>query len=200
MTLTIGLTGGIASGKSTVSTMCREMGIPVIDADIEARLAVEPGEPAYKEIIAAFGENILMPDGGIDRPALGTIIFNDNEKRLKLNSIVHPQVRKRMNLIKEEAETAGESIIILDIPLLFESRLEYMANKIIVVYVDPEVQLRRLMERNSLTKEEAEARINSQMPLREKAERADAVINNNGTLEELKQQLLGILSRWKHDA
>ncbi|OCA91354.1 dephospho-CoA kinase [Bacillus sp. FJAT-27225] len=197
MTLTIGLTGGIASGKSTVSQMCLDLGLPVIDADVEARLAVEPGEPAYEKIATSFGEGILLPDGRLDRPALGAIVFNDEEKRLLLNSIVHPEVRKRMIAKKEAAINAGASTVILDIPLLFESKLEYMADKTIVVFVDPEVQLERLMERNAFSQKEAEVRIGSQMPLQEKAKRADAVIDNNGGLDETKRQLLDILEKWQ---
>ncbi|ALC89703.1 dephospho-CoA kinase [Bacillus sp. FJAT-18017] len=197
MTLTIGLTGGIASGKSTVSRMCMEMGMPVIDADVEARLAVEPGEPAYEKIVSSFGKSILLPDGGIDRPALGSIVFNNEEKRLLLNSFVHPEVRRRMLGKKEDAIKAGARTVILDIPLLFESKLQYMADKTVVVYVDREVQLTRLMERNAFSKEEAESRIGSQMQLSEKAAMADAVINNNGTVEETKRQLLEILEKWQ---
>ncbi|CEG28170.1 dephospho-CoA kinase [Bacillus sp. B-jedd] len=196
MALIIGLTGGIASGKSTVSNMCKEMGIPVIDADQEARLAVEPGEQAYKEIVAAFGKGLLLPDGGIDRPALGAIIFNDEAKRRLLNSIVHPQVRRRMAEKQKAAVEAGAHIVILDIPLLFESNLVHLADKTLVVTVDREIQLSRLMARNDFSKEEAEARISSQMPLYKKAALADAVINNNGPLEETKKQLVEILYKW----
>lgn len=197
MALTIGLTGGIASGKSTVANMCKEMGIPVIDADIEARLAVEPGEPAYKMIVESFGPGILLQDGSINRQALGALIFNDEDKRLLLNGIVHPEVRKRMAEKRETAEKTGAPIVILDIPLLFESKLTYMADKTLVVYVGRDTQLSRLMARNSFSKEEAEARIRSQMPLSEKAAMADAVIDNNGEIDETKRQLLEILERWR---
>ncbi len=194
--MTIGLTGGIASGKSTVANMCKEMGIPIIDADIEARGAVEPGEPAYRKIIESFGSDILMPGGGIDRKALGAIIFHDEAKRQLLNGIVHPEVRKKMAEKREAAKKAGSPAIILDIPLLFESKLTNMADKTLVVFVDKEVQLARLMARNSFSEEEAEARIQSQMPLSVKAELADACIDNNGSIEETKRQLLDILGRW----
>lgn len=196
MALIVGLTGGIASGKSTVSNMCKEMGIPVIDADLEARLAVEPGEQAYYEIVAAFGKGILLPDGGIDRPALGAIIFNDEDKRILLNSIVHPEVRRRMAEKQKAAVEAGAHMVVLDIPLLFESKLVHLADKTLVVTVDKETQLRRLMARNAFSKEEAEARIASQMPLDKKAALADAVINNNGPIPETKKQLVEILQKW----
>ncbi|HJV31891.1 MAG TPA: dephospho-CoA kinase, partial [Bacillales bacterium] len=179
MSLIIGLTGGIASGKSTVSNMLKEMKITVIDADIEARLAVKKGEPAYFRILQEFGSNLILPDGEIDRQKLGSIIFHDEQKRQLLNEIVHPEVRKRMLKKKEEATQNGEKIVILDIPLLFESKLTYMVEKIILVYVDENIQLQRLMNRNELTYDEATARIKSQMPITEKLALADEVINNN---------------------
>ncbi|MGX6443005.1 dephospho-CoA kinase [Neobacillus sp. K501] len=196
MSLVIGLTGGIASGKSTVSNMLKEMNITVVDADIEARLAVEKGEPAYQKIIREFGKEILLENDEIDRQKLGSIIFHDVEKRHLLNSIVHPEVRNRMNNKIESAIKGGEQVVILDIPLLFESKLTHMVQKTILVYVDREVQLKRLMERNSLSLEEAEARIKSQMPLSEKVALADAVIDNNGSLNETKKQLNEIINGW----
>jgi dephospho-CoA kinase len=196
MALIIGLTGGIASGKSTVSNMLKELGLTVIDADIEARLAVEKGESAYKEVVGVFGEDILLQDGNLDRQKLGGIIFHDKEKRQLLNKIVHPAVRKRMTKQKEDAVLRGEQIVVLDIPLLFESELTYMVEKTLLVYVDEDVQLSRLMERNSLTEKEALARIKSQLPLSDKLQWADAVINNNGTLAETKKQLETLLNDW----
>jgi dephospho-CoA kinase len=196
MTLTIGLTGGIASGKSTVTKMIRELGIPVIDADQVARDVVKVGEEAYTQIVATFGQDILQANGEIDRAKLGAIVFHNEQERKKLNAIVHPAVRRRMMAEKEEYVQSGAKTIVLDIPLLFESELTHLIDKVIVVYVDDEVQLERLMKRNGFSKEEALARIRSQMPLREKVKKADAVINNNGTVEETKQQLLQILREW----
>jgi dephospho-CoA kinase len=196
MSLVIGLTGGIASGKSTVSNMLKEMAVTVIDADVEARLAVEKGEPAYQEILAGFGDDIVLPSGDIDRVKLGSIIFHNAEKRQLLNGIVHPEVRRRMNSQVEAAKERGEQVIVLDIPLLFESKLTQMVEKTILVYVDRDIQLKRLMERNNLSLEEAEARIKSQMPLSDKVPLADAVINNNGTITESKKQLIEILMGW----
>jgi dephospho-CoA kinase len=196
MSLVIGLTGGIASGKSTVSNMLKEMAVTVIDADVEARRAVEKGEPAYQEILAGFGDDIVLPGGDIDRVKLGSIIFHNAEKRQLLNSIVHPEVRRRMNSQVEAARERGERVIVLDIPLLFESKLTHMVEKTILVYVDRDIQLKRLMERNSLSLDEAEARIKSQMPLSDKVPLADAVINNNGTITESKKQLIEILMGW----
>jgi dephospho-CoA kinase len=196
MSLVIGLTGGIASGKSTVSTMFKEMNIPVVDADVEARLAVMKGEAAYFQIIDTFGKDILLEDGEIDRQKLGSIIFHQEEKRKLLNEIVHPEVRKRMMGQVEEAQLNGEEVIVLDIPLLFESKLTYMAEKTILVYVDYDIQLERLMKRNSLLIDDAKARIQSQMPLNEKMKLADAVINNNGSIEETKKQLINVLTQF----
>ncbi len=159
MAFIIGLTGGIASGKSTVSNMFKELNIPVVDADEEARLAVEKGEKAYNEIIAYFGEDILHEDGSINRSKLGSIIFPNEEKRNVLNSITHPAVRERMMQRKEEYVTLGYNPIVLDIPLFFESKSPYEVDKVIVVYVDEQTQLERLMTRNGYSKEEALSRI-----------------------------------------
>lgn len=196
MSLVIGLTGGIASGKSTVSNMLKEMSITVIDADVEARLAVMKGEPAYKKILAEFGDDILLETGEIDRQKLGSIIFHQADQRQRLNEITHPEVRRRMLQQVETAKRNNEEAVVLDIPLLFESNLTAMVEKTILVFVDSDIQLQRLVERNNLTNAEAQARINSQMPLSEKIKLADAVISNNGSLDETKQQLLMILAKW----
>ncbi|MEH7417180.1 dephospho-CoA kinase [Neobacillus drentensis] len=196
MSLVIGLTGGIASGKSTVSNMLKEMSITVIDADVEARLAVMKGEPAYQAIITEFGEGILLENGGIDRQKLGAIIFHQADKRQRLNEITHPDVRRRMLEQVETAKRKNEKVVVLDIPLLFESKLTSMVEKTLLVYVDSDIQLQRLVDRNNLTIADAKARIDSQMSLSEKIKLADAVINNNGTIEETKQQLHTVLTKW----
>jgi dephospho-CoA kinase len=197
MALIIGLTGGIASGKSTVARMLLDMNIPVIDADVEARKVVEKGQKAYVRIIETFGSEILTAAGEIDRVKLGSIVFHDEDKRNQLNAIVHPAVRERMNDEKIMHLNLGNTLIILDIPLLFESKLTHMVEKTIVVYVDADVQLERLMLRNQLIESEAIARIQSQMPLIEKVKLADAVIDNNGTIEDTKTQLIQILNNWE---
>lgn len=196
MAAIIGLTGGIASGKSTVSSLLKEKGFTVIDADVAARIVVQPGEEAYKKIVETFGKDILLENGDINRPKLGDLVFRNEQKRLQLNAIVHPAVRKQMLLEKEQAIRNGKKTIFLDIPLLFESGLTWMVDKTIVVYVDENIQLQRLMKRNGLDKEAAEIRISAQMPLEEKASKADAVINNNGTIAETKQQLEHIIEIW----
>jgi dephospho-CoA kinase len=196
MALIIGLTGGIASGKSTVSNMFKDLGIPVVDADVIAKETVQKGRPAYKEIVRVFGEDILGADLQLDRVKLGAIIFQSEEKRLLLNQIVHPAVRKEVLLQKEAFVREGHETVVLDIPLLFESKLTSFVDKVLLVFVDDTVQLERLMARNDFTTEEAKSRIQSQMPLTEKAALADVLINNNGTIEETREQLLSILSKW----
>jgi dephospho-CoA kinase len=196
----IGLTGGIASGKSTITGMLRNKGFAVIDADIAAREVVQPGEEAYDKIVAHFGRKILNEHHFIDRPLLGEIIFNQPEERKVLNQIVHPAVRKRMNDLKLSYISEGHQTVFLDIPLLFESKLEYLVEKIIVVYVDEEVQLKRLIARNELTEQEATARITSQMKLADKIKLADEVINNNGTVKATEIQLENIIEKWKINA
>ncbi|PLT32315.1 dephospho-CoA kinase [Bacillus sp. V5-8f] len=192
----IGITGGIASGKSSVSEFIKESGFTVIDADIAAREAVEPGEEAYAQIVESFGDEILQEDKMIDREKLGSIIFHDTEKRLLLNSIVHPAVRKRMIGQKDSAFDREEETVFMDIPLLFESKLTSMVDKTLLIYVNEHVQIERLMKRNGFTKSEALARISSQMPLSEKRNLADAIIDNNGDFEETKRQVKEILLGW----
>jgi dephospho-CoA kinase len=192
----IGLTGGIASGKSTVSNLLRRKGFAIVDADIAARKVVEIGEDAYKQIVEAFGPEILQQDQNLDRKKLGTIVFHDEEKRLMLNQIVHPAVREYMQKEKETALKQGKETVIMDIPLLFESNLGFMVDQTILVYVEQSIQLQRLMDRNQFTEAEAMARIQSQMPLEEKIEKSDAVINNNGTIDETEQQLNEIITKW----
>jgi len=197
MSLVIGLTGSIATGKSTVSLMFDDFNIPVIDADKIAREVVYPGEDAYKEVVKSFGEKILRSDGTINRERLGEIVFSDESKRKQLNEIVHPAIRKRMTEKKETLLAKGEKCVVLDIPLLFEGKSEKYVDKIIVVAVDEDTQKERLMSRNQFTEEEAMQRIQSQMPVKEKAAMADAVINNNGTKYESLQQLEQILKEWQ---
>ncbi|WP_102345318.1 dephospho-CoA kinase [Bacillus sp. Marseille-P3661] len=197
MTLVVGLTGGIASGKSTVSKMLVNYGFPIIDADVVSREVVEVGEPAYEKIVETFGKEILSENLKINRPKLGAIIFNDEQKRMQLNHIVHPAVRQKMNELKMNYINNGEKVVILDIPLLFESKLTHLVEKTLLIYVDDTIQLQRLMARNNLTEQEALARIRSQMPLEDKIRLADEVINNNGTIEETAKQLELILKNWE---
>jgi len=186
---TIGITGGIASGKSLVSQALLEKGYPVIDADVGARIVVEKGQPALQEICNAFGMQILLPNGELDRKRLGTLIFSDKRKRLQLNQIVHPYIREWMQSELERYRGQGEALVFLDIPLLFENNLEAMVDAVIVVDTRPSVQLERLMARNHLTREEAIKRIESGLSLAQKKARADFVIDNNSTRENTLSQL-----------
>ena len=196
MALIIGLTGGISSGKSTVSTMFSTLHIPVIDADKVSREVVEPGKSAYHEIRRVFGQEIFKKDQTLNRKKLGAIIFADEEKRKQLNAIVHPAVRKEMLQQRDHYVEQGEKCVVLDIPLLFEGNLTSMVDKTIVVAVGEDVQLQRLMARDQLTIMEAKQRIKSQMPIREKVDLADAVINNNGSKIDSEKQSMMILKEW----
>jgi dephospho-CoA kinase len=196
MTVVIGLTGSIASGKSTVANMFTKLHIPVIDADQISREVVEPGKPAYEKIVAAFGEGILQEDKTLDRKQLGKVVFSDETKRKQLNSIVHPQVRKEMLNKRDHYVSEHYPAVVLDIPLLFESELTHFVDQILVAYVSEETQLDRLMERDQSSREDAKQRIRAQIPVKKKAEMADAVIDNNGTVEESFHQLKDILHEW----
>ncbi|WP_339254919.1 dephospho-CoA kinase [Sporosarcina sp. FSL W8-0480] len=192
----IGLTGSIATGKSTVSRMLKEKGYPIVDADEISRQVVEPGSIVLEKIADAFGKEVIDQNGGLNREKLGSLIFNDQLKREKLNAIMHPAVRQEMIRQKESWLEKGFNTVIMDIPLLFESKLQSYVEKIIVVSATPSIQRDRLMARNNLTGEEADARINSQLPISEKEKGADAVINNNDSLEETERQLDEILAKW----
>lgn len=193
----IGLTGSIATGKSTVANMLKERGIPVVDADEVARVVVEKGRPALQKIVEAFGEEVLLEDGTLNRPALGNIIFNDKEARDTLNAIMHPAIREEMESQKAYHIENREHIIIMDIPLLFENGLTETVDRVVVVTVDEGTQLKRLMERNHLTEEEAKARIQSQIAVQDKVKRADDVIDNSSTLKHTEEQVMKMIERWK---
>lgn len=190
----LGLTGGIATGKSTVTGMLRERGIPVIDADQIAREVVEPGKPAYEAIVRHFGRDILLEDGEINRKKLGEIVFSDEAERQKLNAIVHPEVRRVMREEAEAAEANGADIVFMDIPLLFESKLQYMVEKIVLVYAPADMQLARMMERDELEEEQAQKRLRAQFPIDQKKKDADFLIDNSTTREETERQVEKLLA------
>ncbi|QFF99674.1 dephospho-CoA kinase [Psychrobacillus glaciei] len=192
----IGLTGSIASGKSTVSKMLKELGYPIIDADLVARIVVEKGTETLETIKDIFGEVVISKDGTLNREKLGNIIFSSPHDRKQLNDIMHPAIREEMLRQKDVLLQDGYDTIVMDIPLLFESKLQSYVNKILVVTVTEETQLVRLMARNNYSLEDAKARIQSQLPLSIKEKGADAVIYNNGTLEDTNEQLKKILSIW----
>lgn len=186
----IGLTGGIASGKSLVSRLLRELGALVIDADQIAREVVEPGKPAYHSILREFGNQVLNPDGSLNRQALGRLVFSDPRKLERLNQITHPLIIAEIQkLLKSYRLLFPEKAVVLDAPLLYEAGLESIVDEVWVVYVDYPTQLQRLMERDGLTREEARRRIEAQLPLEEKVKRADRVIDNRGTPEETALQV-----------
>ncbi len=190
----IGLTGGIASGKSTVSNMLRDFGAAIIDADRVAKDLQEPHTLVWQAIVDSFGREILEEDETLDRKALGQVVFNNPEALQKLNGIVHPGVTQRAYELMREFERAGGKVAVLDAPLLIEANMASLADEIWLVAVPEEVQITRLMARNGFTRGEALARLRSQMPLKEKRSYADIIIDNSGSLEETRQQV-GIL--WK---
>lgn len=192
----IGLTGSIASGKSTVSKMLEDLGYPIIDADLVARQVVEPGSETLTEIEALFGPEVIREDGSMNREKVGALIFSDPVKRKQMNDIIHPAIRSEMLRQRSEFLADGHKTIVMDIPLLFESKLQHFVDKVLVVSVTEENQLTRLMERNGLSEKDARARISSQLPMSVKEEGADAVIYNNGTIEETAYQLARILEQW----
>lgn len=185
----IGLTGGIASGKSTVGRMLRDLGAPVFDADALVREVQEPGEPVFAAIVAEFGPEVVGPDGRLDRKALGARVFADAEQRRRLERIVHPAVRERMWARIAVARDRGEPAAVIDSPLLIEAGLHQQMDQVWVVYVDDDTQLRRLMERDGYTAAEAQQRIAAQMPLAEKVRLAHVVIDNRGSLESTRAQV-----------
>lgn len=190
----VALTGGIASGKSTVARMLRELGAEVLDADEIAREVVEPGQPALDEIVAAFGEGVLGPGGELDRKKLGALVFRDPEARGRLNAIVHPRVRARLaERIARISRSRPDTVVVVDIPLLFDVPLpEYEHLDAIVVYASPQTQLRRLVVRDRLDPEEARVRLQAQLPLQEKLGRARWVVDNEGSLARTREQVARI--------
>lgn len=177
--IVIGLTGGIASGKSTVSNLLKEAGAFIVDTDKIAHDIVNPGESAWQEITRLFGTAILRPDGTIDRRALGDIVFKNDDERLKLEAITHPRIKAEALAQAAGAEAAGYQIIVLDVPLLLEVGWQHMVDRVWVVYVDAVTQIERLMLRNNLSRQQAIDRLNAQMPLAEKLQYADTVIDNS---------------------
>jgi dephospho-CoA kinase len=188
--MNIGLTGGIATGKSTVARMLVERGAALVDADQIAREIVEPGQPALQAIAERFGPGVLREDGTLNRKKLGEIVFADPAERKALEAITHPIIRARMRerMAALEAERP-DRLVVVDVPLLYESGLESYFERVVVVYVPRDVQKQRLMERDKLSETEAERRLEAQMPIEEKRRRADVVIDNSGTLEETRRQV-----------
>lgn len=180
----LGLTGGIGSGKSTVARAFAALGAAVVDADVLAREAVAPGAPGLARVLERFGAQLLQADGGLDRRALGAIIFEDEEARRDLEAIVHPAVAQLAVERFEAAEAAGAQLALYDVPLLYESGLQAGFEAVVVVWASLATRMTRLRARDPLSDDELEARIAAQMPLEEKVERATHVIDNDGPLED----------------
>ena len=196
----IALTGGIACGKTTLANMLRELGAPVIDADAISRSLTAPGGKALPAIRKAFGGEVFQDGQTLNRAALAARVFQDPEQLRKLNAVTHPLIIERMQSEIERCRKSGAPVVVLDVPLLFETGLDRLADETVCVSAPLPVQLRRLMTRNGLTEEQAMTRIRSQMPLSEKEKLADRTISTDRPLEELRA-LMGRLSRqWLEEA
>lgn len=188
--LLVGLTGSIATGKSTVSRMFAHLGARVLDADLLAREVVMPGQPAYLKIVEEFGQGVVQDDGTLDRKALGAIVFAEPARRKRLEEITHPAIAARQQRILSVLdEEAFEGIVIWDVALLFETGGVARMDRVVVVATDPETELARLMSRDGIAEADARARIASQMPVAEKAKRAHYVIDNSGDRVHTERQV-----------
>ncbi len=186
----VGLTGGIATGKSTVAKLFKQCGAIVIDADELAREVVEPGKPAWRAIVRTFGKSILGPDRSLDRHALGTIVFGNRTKLRQLERIIHPRVaREQQRLVRRIAKRKPLAVVIYEVPLLFEAGVDKRVDKIIVVTTDRNTQIARLKKRNGLPRAEAIRRISSQMPLAKKRRRADYVLDGTTSRKTLSSHV-----------
>lgn len=193
----VGLTGGIASGKSTVSEILARQGAAIINADVLAREVVEPGRQAWTEIVNTFGTAVLQPDRALDRQKLRALIFDDPDARKKLESIIHPQVRALAEQRIREHAAAGYAVIVYEVPLLFEGNLQEWLRPVILVACEVDTQRKRLQSRDNLSAVQAQKHIEAQMSLEEKRRLADYVIENNGSLEDLERQVQAVLEKIK---
>jgi dephospho-CoA kinase len=194
--MNIGLTGGIATGKSTVANLLVERGAILIDLDRIAREIVEPGQPALARVAERFGQAVLQDNGTLDRKKLGAIVFAKEAERKALEAILHPEIRAVMKeRMTQHERLTPDKLVVVDVPLLYESGLESYFEHIMVVYVPRDEQLRRLMKRDNLTSQEAEKRLTAQMSIEEKKARADILIDNCGSIAQLEQQI----DRWMRD-
>ena len=193
--LLLGVTGGIGSGKSTVARMLTEKGVPTVDFDILAREVVLPGKKAFKDIVDYFGTQVLADDGTLDRKRLSKIVFGDGDERKKLESFTHPPIYEAYSArINEISNDHPGGVIQVVIPLLVEANLQHLFDRLLVVYVPREIQLKRLVRRDKITDEEASQIMKSQIPLDEKIKLADFVVDNSSTLDETREQVEEI---WK---
>jgi dephospho-CoA kinase len=186
----LGVTGGIASGKTTVARMLEKRGAPIIDFDLLSRVVVEPGKPAWREIVSFFGEQVLLPDKTLDRKRLSEIVFRDAEKRKKLEGFTHPRIHQEfVRLVEEHTARDPKVVIQVVIPLLIEANLQSLFHKLLLVYIPPEKQVQRLMERDAISREMAQSILAAQLPIDEKRAYADYVIDNSGTPENTERQV-----------
>lgn len=193
--LRVGLTGSIAVGKTFVCGVFRELGAHVLDADQVARDVVEPGTVGLTRVVDAFGDEILKPDGSLDRPKLGSIVFSDEEKRRRLNSMIHPLVIEAQDRWLKDRETEDpHGIAIVDAALMIESGGYRRFDKLIVVWCEPELQLKRLMSRENLSESEAQKRIASQMPQEEKMRYADLLIDTSGSRDDTRRRTIEVFT------
>lgn len=190
-----GLTGGIASGKSTVAAILQRLGAAVINADELSREVMKPGQDAWKEIVETFGSDILQKDQSLDRKKLRKIVFHNPQARKKLEAIVHPRVRSLAEQRIRELASAGSSIIVYEVPLLFEGQIHVWLRPVVLVACDPETQKQRLRQRDQLSDTEAQQHLDAQMTLEDKRKLADYVIENTGSLEDLEQQVRAVLQQ-----
>jgi dephospho-CoA kinase len=194
----VGLTGGIASGKSEAARILKKLGAYIIDADEIAHALLEPNTQTWKKVVKSFGTGILRPDQSIDRAVLGRIVFDDPKKLAGLNAILHPFVfAEKERRQKAIAEADPQAVIIFDVPLLIETKTHEKMDKVVVVTVDRKTQLKRLTERNGLSKQEAQKRINAQMPLNEKTKYADYLINSGESLADMEIRVRQIFEELK---
>jgi dephospho-CoA kinase len=191
----IGLTGGIASGKSTVSRVLRKKGFSVVDADELARQVVEPGQSGLAQVVSAFGTDLLDPDGRLDRRKLGKLVFGRPEQLRKLEALLHPLIQSETMKLRQQAESRGEAFAFYDVPLLFEKNMQTDFDAIIVVSSSPELQIQRMKSRDGLTDQEVRERLGSQISLSEKEGKATWVIRNEGSLSELESQVSQLISQ-----
>lgn len=197
MTVILGLTGSIATGKSTVSKLFKEQGYPVVDADIGAREVVEPGTEGLNKLKAYFGDKIILPDGTLNRSELGKIVFNDEKEREQLNEMLSQHIRQWIMTKKDDYLKLHPVVIVLDIPLLFESGYKDDVDQIMVVATTPETQIDRLMKRDGIERNEALQKIAAQLSISEKITLGDIIIDNNGTVEHTKKQVLKWIEKIK---
>lgn len=185
----IGLTGGIATGKSIVSSVFRELGAIILDADVIARLVVLPHQPAWRDILEFFGPQVVNEDQSLNRAKIGEIVYNNPDSLKELNRFTHPRIMQYYNdELRRIKIEQPDAIVILEVPLLYETNMDKLCQQVVVVYVDRETQIKRLMKRDNMSYADAVKRVDAQIPMAEKVRRADFVIDNRGSVQETKEK------------